>query len=109
MGTLKSYTPDSPPRSGTAKKIWDYAAAHGVQIAELHYNQNIWGAGQDRGWGTWACTFVPDTLHVGYSRALRHGCWLRWIPEMQQAWGEQMEAPYEAFNLANAARDRQEG
>lgn len=106
---LRSYTPDSPPESGTARKIWDYAARHGVAIGELHYNQNIWGAGQDRGWGTWACTFIPGTVAIGYIHALANGCWVAWVPETQQAWGTQMEAPYESFNLANVARDKGEG
>ena len=47
-----SYTPETPPTKGNAKKIWDTLVANGYKVDELHYNK---GPRSACGSGTWAC------------------------------------------------------
>lgn len=65
MPRMNYYTPENPPKSGNARKIWRALTSAGFTIHELHYNPNLWGRGQDNGWGTWA--FRADSVPIGFS------------------------------------------
>lgn len=71
---MNFYTPENPPKHGTARKIWRTLTAEGFTILDLHYNPNLWGRGESLGWGTWAVQFNGGSdkhpgLHVP-----REGC-----------------------------------
>jgi hypothetical protein len=59
---MKIYTPQTPPKSGMAKKLWKLFDLHGIFCKTLHYNPNCWGPERIRNgnlWGRWIvdCNF----------------------------------------------------
>ncbi len=62
---MNQYTPTNPPNSGRAKRIWDRLHLCGMKLIDLHYNSNLWGRGQNQGYGTWAAQ----------ESGKRHGFW----------------------------------
>jgi len=64
IGRMNSYTPDSPPKGGTAKKLWHVLHDAGFEVGELHYNPNCWG--HDGGWGGWAFTEKGKEAGAGF-------------------------------------------
>jgi hypothetical protein len=60
---MNFYSATNLPKRGTARRIWRAFEAAGFQVAELHYNPNLWGRGGVDGWGTWACEVCsPDRV-----------------------------------------------
>lgn len=55
---MNEYSDKNPPKSGTAKRIYDVMKKNGITVHNLHYNPSCWGQGKDQGWGTWACDIV---------------------------------------------------
>ncbi len=86
---MNSYTPDCPPKGGTALKIWSSLSSAGIVVEELHYNPNCWGNARNDGWGTWACTTV-QTAETWCGWSARHNC----------AYLQGMSAPYAAVLAA---------
>jgi len=62
---MNNYTPENPPKRGTALKIWcELSAIPGLEMLELHYNPNCWGNTPTDGWGTWACHIRIDDTYM---------------------------------------------
>ena len=63
---MNFYTPERPPKSGNAKKIWKALHDKGFKVKQLHYNPNCWGRGSVMGYGTWAFEEQDRGSHPGY-------------------------------------------
>lgn len=84
---MNFYTPDNPPKSGNAKRIWSALIQAGFKVRQLHYNSNCWGRGKDMGWGTWA--FDEDVGDSGHWCGISQG----------QVYVQKMGAPYQVVWL----------
>lgn len=65
---MNQYTPDNPPRRGTARRLWKELTAAGFDVAFLMYNANCWGLGKHTGdaWGSWAVDVYEHGRRVNY-------------------------------------------
>lgn len=66
---LNTYTPENPPKRGTARRLWNALCSAGFHIEELHYNPNCWGHRSD-GWGTWAFSGYSSKVNIDKEGAL---------------------------------------
>ena len=83
---FKSYTPEHPPKRGTARKIWRSMSRAGIKVWELHYNPNCWMRGLVSGWATWAGRFTAENETLE--------CWCGWHEDAGSAYIQLSYAPF---------------
>lgn len=78
----KTYTPESPPTRGNAKKAWDYFRRKypNRPVREMYYSPSCDGV------RAWVCSyqvFTSDLLHAGSGYS---DWWVHWIPCSNLRW-----------------------
>jgi hypothetical protein len=91
---MKIYSDAEPPKSGKGRKIYRALKQRALEVTDLHYNANCWGANRADGWGTWACTVDGEILGLRVCGSFFCG-----IASDGGAYLEQTHAPYNVVRI----------
>lgn len=100
---MNTYSDNNPPKSGTAKKIYDVFKKNGWKVVDLHYNENCWGR-KNHGEGSWVCNVwgIPDSWGWGATRRTEYLCGI----VNGNVYLQQASAPFSAWDIGKVKPTR---